>query len=159
MTDFMQALDEMRGRTKYDYLEWMAPEVEAWIVEKLPFTAEGLSIGIMDKFDAYELVYGRLILGDEYKYFGLGYRGRLSLAQWQYKDMVRRAGGETLETASEALGIARSTIINAIFSNDWKSLDELIRYHFLGKAVMMAVDSLAEGGKKNDGCGENQHGG
>ena len=146
MADFLTELEEARGRLKYDYIHEMAPEIEAWIIKKMPFLAAGLGIGIADRYDAYETVYGRLMMTDDYKTFGLGYRGRLALAQWQYKDMVKRSGPESLIQACDTLGVKFETIIHAMFTNDWKSIDEVLRYHYLGKAVMMAVDSIADKG-------------
>lgn len=148
MGDFIAALDEMRGRTTYNYVNEMVPEVEAWIMKNVPFLAAGLGLGLVDQHDGYEQVYGRLSMTDDYKRFGLGYRGRSALAQWQYKDMVRRAGSELLEEACKAFGIERGTVIHAIFTNDWKSLDELIRYHALDVAVALAVNNIAAEGKK-----------
>ena len=146
MSDFIQALDEMHGRTKYLYADEMAPEIEYWILENMPFLFMRLALGKQDRDNALEQVYNRLLIGDEYKTFGLGYRGRMRMAQWQYKDMVKRAGAQVLESACHAYGINRETVINAIFSNDWKSLDELIRYYMLYNASSAAIDSIIAGG-------------
>lgn len=143
MNDFIGMIEEMRSRTEYDYTAEMAKDVQSWVREKMPLLVVAVEQGNTPVGDAYEEVFHRLAYGDEWRQLGQKkYGKRQPPAQWQCKDMVRRAGAEQIEMACENNGIDRRTILTAIMQGDWKSIDDLIRYDHLAQAVMMALDNI-----------------
>ena len=143
MNDFIGMMEEMRSRTEYDYTAEMAKDVQGWVREKMPLLTAAVEQGNTPVGDAYEKVFHRLAYGDEWRQLGQRkYGKRQPPAQWQCKDMVRRAGAEQIEMACENNGIDRRTILTAIMQGDWKSIDDLIRYDHLSQAVMMALDNI-----------------
>ena len=150
MDKALLTLDRMEPVTgRYDYKGEMAQDVERLIFENWPCRAHGLQAGLRSKQfrdDFHDLIFSRLQACGSYRWLGLGSETRLM--QWQYKSFVKRAGAAVLEQACMAFSIDRSTVINALFSNDWQSLDEVIRYYFLDAAINAALDNIQLKGVK-----------
>ena len=145
-------LDSMGTDGEYDYIDSMTADVKALILETWPARAKllkGAAWRLRSKEnyrqtsrdDFRDMIYSRLQASGAYRWIGTG-AGERPLAQWQYKSFVKRAGATVLEKASEAFDISRGALIGAIFSDDWRTLDELIRYHNLGEAVERALDEI-----------------
>ena len=144
--DFIEEMELMRGKINYNYSREMAKDFVRWMWNNAPVTAKALENKSCDKGTIYENAYSRFACSDDWKYLGL--KARYPLRQWQYKDMVKRAGPAILEQACENSGVSRGLILNAIFADDWQRLDELIRYDQLSKAIGTALDEIWNGGKK-----------
>lgn len=132
----------------YDYRKTMARDVKQLIFETWPARAHLLQGRRSKDFrdDFRDIVFSHLQACGAYAWLGIGKES--PLMQWQYKSFVKRAGAAVLEKACQSYGISRQVVINAIFSNDWRTLDSLIRWYFLGDAVELAIDEIQMGGQK-----------
>ena len=158
MDKALAILDGMEPLTGgYNYRDSMAKDIEKLMRENWPGKVKLLTggawklsvkgnYGKASRDDFRDMVFSRLQTSGAYKWLGLG--SEIRLMQWQYKSFVKRAGAQVLEAACAEFKISRSAVIDAMFSNDWQSLDELIRYHFLGAAVEAAIDSIQVKGVK-----------
>lgn len=149
MDKALAIMDRMEPGSGYEYKTAMARDVEKLVRENWPGRSAFLAKGTIRKSwrdDFRDLIFSHLQACGAYRWLGLG--SEFQLMQWQYKSFVKRAGAAVLEQACMAFSIDRSTVINAIFSNDWQSLDEIIRYYFLDAAVDIALDDIQLKGAK-----------